>query len=287
MKSGSRRIAELCTNHHHDNVIPEIMLRLQLKQELGEILTSVNSGDSQVSHVAKDMPPLPGTKVNSSFIKQREDSWQVHLQQISPFLVAGVGVWWSHTPSGFVFHGDTDPADPSDAFLLLHHRYHSVLDVENRRDACWKKVVDKRTLIPAHSIKLYDADGNKTGKLMYSDNTVTLECVSTDPQDTSDEVAFHDPVSTAPEAPVSSPDAPPMEQDGETSTASTSPPVEQEDGETSIANSAQVTACINLNPKELSEGLKTKVGNHIKRLLGSDDDLVKFDDLRFKLKEAQ
>ena len=70
--------------------------------------------------MAKDLPPLPGTKVTSAFIEARKDSWQVHLQQISPFLVAGVGVWWSYTPDGFLFHdGDTDPANPGDAFSLM------------------------------------------------------------------------------------------------------------------------------------------------------------------------
>ena len=94
----SRKIAELCTNHHPDEIIPHIMLRLQAMQEKHEILAAVNQGDSQVSRVAKDLPPLPGTKVTSAFIEARKDSWQVHLQQISPFLVAGVGVWWSYTP---------------------------------------------------------------------------------------------------------------------------------------------------------------------------------------------
>lgn len=89
------------------------MLHLQVKQEQRDILTSVNRGNSQVSNVAKDMPPLSGTRVSSSFIKQREDSWQVQLQQISPFLVDGVGVRWSYTSNGFLFHdGDTDPIDP-------------------------------------------------------------------------------------------------------------------------------------------------------------------------------
>lgn len=54
----SRAIAETCTNHHPDNIIPQIMLRLQAKQEHRMALTSVQKGDSQVSHVAKDLPPF-------------------------------------------------------------------------------------------------------------------------------------------------------------------------------------------------------------------------------------
>ena len=163
----ARAIADFCTNHHPENVIPQVMLRLQAKQEQHDGLASVKKGDSQVSRVAADLPQLPGTRVKTSFIQQREDSWQIqcHLQRISPFLVAGVDVWLSYTGNGFLFHdGDTDRANASvgDTFSLLHHRYHSVMDVEHRRDACWKRIVDEKIVIPAHSIKLYDSDGKKT-----------------------------------------------------------------------------------------------------------------------------
>ena len=40
------------------------------------------------------------------------------------------------------------------------------------------------------------------------------------------------------------------------------------------------SSCINFSLEENQEGLKTTLGNHIKRLLGLDDDLVKYDDLR-------
>ena len=291
----ARTIAESCTNHHPDNVIPQIMLRLQAKQEQHEVLTSVSKGDSQVSHVAKDLPPLPGTVVKNSFIRQREDSWQVHLQQISPFLVAGVDVWWSYTSNGFVFHdGDTDPANSSDAFSLMHHRYHSVKDVEHRRDACWKRIVDEKKVIPALSIKLYNDAGERTGRLLYDDHTVTLESTSTNP---SEPEAFHNPETpstTTSEAPVSSADVPSMEHEDSESNTDT-PLVEHQESETSTANTGPEmcssiqnnSSCINLNLEEHNEGLKTTVGNCIKRLLGCGDDLVRFDDLRFKLKEAK
>ena len=171
-----RRIAQKCTNHHPDNIIPQVLLRLQAKQEQREFLKSVVKVETQVSCVAKDLPQFPATKISTSFIQQREDSWQVHLQRISPFLVAGVDVWWSHTDDGFLFHdGDTDRANPGETFSMLHHRYHSIKDVELRRDACWKRIVDERIVIPAQSIKLYDSDGHKTGRLLYSGSTVTLE----------------------------------------------------------------------------------------------------------------
>lgn len=83
----ARTIAESCTNHHCDNVILQVMLRLQVKQEQHVALLSVQKGDTQVSHIAKDLPSLPGTHVKTSFLKSREDRWQLHLQRISPFLL--------------------------------------------------------------------------------------------------------------------------------------------------------------------------------------------------------
>ena len=48
----ARLIAESCTNHHAEN-IPQVMLRLQAKQQLSTTLMSVEKSDSQVSHIAK------------------------------------------------------------------------------------------------------------------------------------------------------------------------------------------------------------------------------------------
>ena len=212
----ARKIGDACTNHHADNIIPQIMLCLQAKQEQRDLMESVKLDESQVSRVAKDMPQLSGTKVKTSFIKQREDSWQIHLQRISPFLVVGEGVWWSYTSNGFVFHdGDSDPDNHDDAFSLMHHRYHSVMDVEHRRDVCWKRIVDEKVVIPAHSIKLYDTDGNRTGRLVYNDHNVTLDSTSTDELDntsTSEQESIHPPATPTIENPTDT-----LSMDNETS----------------------------------------------------------------------
>lgn len=58
-----------------------------------------------------------------------------------------------------------------------------MMDVEDRRDACWKRIIDEQIVIPAHSIKLFDSEGNNTGRLLYSNHTVTLEHNSADSLD--------------------------------------------------------------------------------------------------------
>ena len=49
----ARLIAETCTNHHAQNVILQVMLRLQAKQEKRAALVSVEKSDSQVGEIAK------------------------------------------------------------------------------------------------------------------------------------------------------------------------------------------------------------------------------------------
>ncbi len=44
---------------------------------------------------------------------------------------------------------------------------------------------------------------------------------------------------------------------------------------------------INLALEDVNGGLKTCVGNHMKKVLECDDDLIAFDELRFTIKEAR
>ena len=150
----ARRIAETCTNHHPENIIPQLMLRLQAKQEQAALLPSIEKADTQVSAIAHNLPQFPGTRIKKSFVEKRADSWQLHLQRISPFLVAGPGVWWESTEDGFhFFDGDQDAPSQSHQPPLFHFRHHSIKDVERRQESSWKKVVQDRTIIPAYSIK--------------------------------------------------------------------------------------------------------------------------------------
>ena len=137
-------------------------------------MESFQKVESQVSHVAKDLPELPGTTVKRSFIMHRQDSWQNHLQRISPFLIAGEGVWWTQS-SKFHFHDGAEDCARQDDFTLLHFRQQSIVDVEERRKSCWNAIVTNRVPIPTTEVKVYDIHGTRTGRIQYSeDNTVTF-----------------------------------------------------------------------------------------------------------------
>ena len=151
----ARTIADACTNHHAENIIPQIMIRLQAKQEQRTALILVEKADTQVACAAKHLPNLPGTTIKKSFIKNRVSSWQLHLQRISPFLIGGEGVWWKFSDNNFHFlDGDDDPSTQREPGLL-HFRHHSILDVQTRRNKCWGKLVRDCVLLPADTIRLY------------------------------------------------------------------------------------------------------------------------------------
>ncbi len=88
----ARTKADACTNHHAENIIPQIMIRLQAKQEQRISLIAVEKADTQVACAAKHLPSLPGITIKKSFTKCRVSSWQLYLQRISPFLTGGEGV---------------------------------------------------------------------------------------------------------------------------------------------------------------------------------------------------
>lgn len=322
----ARAIADMCTNHHAENVIPQIMLRLQAKQEKHIALLSVQKGDSQVSHVAKQLPQLPGTSLKMSFIKKREDSWQLHLQRVSPFLTAGEGVWWTRTVNGFHFHdGDTDSSTQMHSITLFHYRCQSITDVQERRKTCWNKIIEERIAIPSYSIKVYDQGGEKTGQLVYDgDGDVAFEAstsvhqiFSSDP-DTStvpspetegavSDGPMSDPVSNslqASDCPVSEgcPAGYSMCEDHSVQDQLVEGgPDSSEVASSSSSNHISATSSqlggvgevpspyihLTLAEEEDDEGLKTSLATSIKKLLEHADGVTEFDQLRFKLKKAR
>lgn len=124
----ARRIAETCTNHHPENINVT---------STGETRTSstIEKANTQVSAIAQHLPQLPGTRLKKSFVEKRADSWLLHLQQSSPFLLAGPGVWWESTEDGFhLFDGDKDTHNTTMS-TPSHFRHHSIKDVEERQES--------------------------------------------------------------------------------------------------------------------------------------------------------
>ena len=97
----ARAIAKKRTNRHPENMIPQILLRMQAKQDQRKVIQSVQQAETQVSKTAYHLKHFNSSHFTKAFLKQHGRSWQVHIQRISPFLAKGKGVWWQPIPDGF------------------------------------------------------------------------------------------------------------------------------------------------------------------------------------------
>lgn len=86
-----------------NNVISEILLWLQMKQQKGKLRTSITPRQLKVSTVAKQVPEYLGTMVPTELIWKRKNSWQAHLKHLSNYLVLGPGIWWEAKDGAFYF----------------------------------------------------------------------------------------------------------------------------------------------------------------------------------------
>ena len=117
------------------------------------------------------MPEYTGTHIPIEFVTAHMDSWQAHLEKISPFLIHGENVWWTATESEYIFSDGVDsPNHPLPE--LLHFRDSSLLDVQRRRIQSWKSIIENNTTLPIPYIKIYGYDEEFLYTKEYSQVTV-------------------------------------------------------------------------------------------------------------------
>ena len=113
------------------------------------------------------MPQCNGLTFSKKFVKKRIQSWQAHLERISPFLVEGV--WWREFGDNYIFRdGDNDPNYHTQGPTLLHFRTSSLKDVSERQKAAWKQIIDQHVHLPTSSISIYDQNGKLKGTRTFT-----------------------------------------------------------------------------------------------------------------------
>ena len=165
-----RRIAENTTNRHPDNVIQQLMLRMQAKQN--DSKRKPQNEETIVSKAALNLPHCDGTVIPHEFATKYADSWQAHLEKISHFLVCGKNIWWIVDERGYVFKdGFSDPPYHPEGPHLLHFRNSSIKEVHDRQKQCWIKLMEEKIEVPASSIKIYSHTGDCIGTVESSCTT--------------------------------------------------------------------------------------------------------------------
>ena len=140
------------TNRKPQNVIPNILLRLQAKQKRGDMYISYHSALSRVSKAVSELKhDGANTTITHSFLTGRMSSWQENLKRISPFLRRGEGVWWKSTEEGYEFHdGREEPDFRPEGPELLHFRDVHLNEIYTMNKLTGKKYYVKKTLPSQH-----------------------------------------------------------------------------------------------------------------------------------------
>ena len=167
----ARRIAAATSSRKPAHMITNTLLRLQAKQKVGNPFQSTQKAYSQVRRAATGLPSLGCTEVKKQFISKRKHSWQAHLERISPFLLAGKGIWWQEAKNGssyLFFDGNDKPDYHLEGPQLLHFRNAAITDVITRQNESWQTLLEGKIQIPAESIR------NDEGKLITQASTTDL-----------------------------------------------------------------------------------------------------------------
>lgn len=126
----ARQIVSSTTNRKPNNIIPAILLRLQARRELGQLVSPVQNTESQVQIASKGLAPFHRTKLEVEFVQKHLRSWQAHLTRISNYMLLGEGVWWKVEGSHYIFFdGDSDPNFKKEMTELPHFRSTGLKDL--------------------------------------------------------------------------------------------------------------------------------------------------------------
>ena len=156
-------------NRHPDNVLFNMIIRLQVKQlsDVTRATTEVQKQETRVSKAGRCVPNYPGTQSAKSFIHKHLHSWQSHLKQISAFLIHGKGIWWSSDECCYMFKdGADDQSFRLEGPHLLHHQQTTLTEQAIYKEILWQQIVEKVHL-PTPQIQLYDASGKPVRRIEF------------------------------------------------------------------------------------------------------------------------
>lgn len=159
-----KHVSMRATNRKPDNVLTTVLLSMQAEEI---VKTGPNATqDSIVSRVSKQVPPYKGTRVSKSFVNSRIQSWQAHLETISPYLEHG-GVWWQAAEGGYTFFdSDSDSEYNSHGPDLMHFCTSSIQLIYKLSQEKWLSIIEKKTVLPTPYIRLFK-DGIYDGRRYF------------------------------------------------------------------------------------------------------------------------
>ena len=134
--------------HKPENIVPNILLRLQAKQKTKDMYTTLQTAYSKISKEAKGIRQhtSQNTAIPHDFV---QTSWQGHLQRISTYLEQGE-TWWTNTGTG----EEATVCDIRTPQVSENHfRENSLQNIQNKSVTLWQKIIKTTISLPTPHLR--------------------------------------------------------------------------------------------------------------------------------------
>lgn len=157
-----KNICRTTSSNHPNQLIGNIMVRMQAEAQLKGYQAVVSNQQKQVSKLASALPAFGNSSFPTSFLIKHSSSWQAHLEKVSDFLLPGKGVWWNESNEGCMefFDAKGNPENQPSGPELHHFRSTSFQAEEKYLNNCWKSCLDKQVNLPLCVLRIPDENGN-------------------------------------------------------------------------------------------------------------------------------
>ena len=162
-------ISKSTSNSHPEHIIPNSIIRVQAERSFRSKKSAFVDQQSKIEKFANNLPDFPDTIISDDLLAT--ELYQVHLEQISDFLLCGRGVWWhaNEESKEIIFHdGKGQPEFRAEGPPMHHFRSSSLesekIYLKEKWDEC---LVQSNFTLPIRRVKVYDSDGDQESEEYY------------------------------------------------------------------------------------------------------------------------
>ena len=89
-----KTLSKLTSNHHPNNVIFNLWIRLQANKILNEKQNVFENDKSMIKEINSSLPPTKNTLISFEHISSKPNRWQAFLETMITDFLTECGVWW-------------------------------------------------------------------------------------------------------------------------------------------------------------------------------------------------
>ena len=168
----AKAITKGTSNNHADQVIRNIIQRLQFEQGAEDVIAIQ---ESQIKSLSGKIGPMKNTIIPQSVLQKFSEHYQAHLERISDYLLPGPGIWWKPTEGGIMFlDGSNEDEHHLTGPTVQHFRSMSSTDIEIYLQEQWEACCSTGVELPAWCVRYNGQDGSLESISMSDTGTAEI-----------------------------------------------------------------------------------------------------------------